>query len=167
MKQTFGLLAGVSLFLCAASNTHADTVKAIGASSILDAQRTLSETTSVFFDADSQPHTPSNPTTSTLIVPVAVGPLLNADRQDDPDVSVPTPAASQAPPDNVPVDPPMPTIGSSSAVSVLVALGLAPQLQESGPSTPTFANPLPPAILLFGTALVGLSVLGRRRLKQR
>ncbi len=167
MKQTLGLLAGVSLFLCAASNTHADTVKAIGASSILDAQRTLSETTSVFFDADSQPHTPSNPTTSTLIVPVAVGPLLNADRQDDPDVSVPTQAASQAPPDNVPVDPAMPTISSSSAVSVLVALGLAPQLQESGPSTPTFANPLPPAILLFGTALVGLSVLGRRRLKQR
>jgi hypothetical protein len=165
MKQTFGLLAGVSLFLCAASNTHADTVKAIGASSILDAQRTLSETTSVFFDADSQPHTPSNPTTSTLIIPVAV-PLLNADRQDGPDVSVPTQAAPQAPPDNVPVDPPMPTIGSSSAVSVLVALGLAPQLQESGPSTPTFANPLPPAILLFGTALVGLSVLGRGRLKQ-
>ena len=165
MKPTFGLLAGVSLFLCAASNTHADTVKAIGASSILDAQRTLSETTSVFFDADSQPHTPSNPTTSTLIVPVAVGPLLNTDRQDDPDASVPTQTASQAPPDNA-VGPPTPTIGSSSAVSVLVALGLAPQLQESAPSTPTFANPLPPAILLFGTALVGLSVLGRRRLKQ-
>ena len=91
MKQTFGLLAGVSLFLCAASNTHADTVKAIGASSILDAQRTPSETTSVFFDAVSRPHTPSNPTTSTLIVPVAVGPLLNTDRQDDPDASVPTP----------------------------------------------------------------------------
>ena len=144
MKQTLGLLAGVSLFLCAASNTHADTVKAIGASSISDAQRTLSETTNVFFDADSQPHTPSNPTTSPLIVPVAVGPLLNTDRQDDPDASVPT-AASQAPPDNA-VGPPMPTIGGSSAVSVLVALGLAPQLQESGPSTPTFANPLPPAI---------------------
>lgn len=167
MKQTFGLLAGVSLFLCAASNTHADTVKAIGASSILDAQRTLSETTSVFFDANSQPHTPSNPTTSTLIVPVAVGTLLNATRQDDPDASVPTQAVSQAPPDNASVGPPMPTTGSSGAVSVLVALGLAPQLQESGPSTPTFANPLPPTMLLFGTALVGLSVLGRRRLKQR
>ena len=51
MKQTFGLLVGISLFLCAASNTHADTVKAIGASSVLEAQRTLSETTSVFFDA--------------------------------------------------------------------------------------------------------------------
>ena len=96
---------------------------------------------------------------------MAVGPLLNTDRQDDPDASVPTQTASQAPPDNA-VGPLTPTIGSSSAVSVLVALGLAPQLQESGPSTPTFANPLPPAILLFGTALVGLSVLGRRRLKQ-
>jgi hypothetical protein len=104
MKQTLGLLAGVSLFLCAASNTHADTVKAIGASSILDAQRTPGETTNVFFDADSQPHTPSNPTTSTLIVAVAVGPLLNAGRQDDPDASVPTQAASQAPSDSRPTD---------------------------------------------------------------
>jgi hypothetical protein len=110
----------------------------------------------------------SNPTTSTLTVPVAIGRLFNPDRPDGPGANVPTQVATNSPPDNVPVDPPMPAIGGdSNTAMVLVALGLMQQLQESGASVPSFANPLPPAFLLFGTALVGLSVLGRRRLKQR
>jgi len=129
MKQTFGLLVGASLFLCAVSNTHADTLKLIGASSM---QLTSSETTSVFFDANSQARAPSNPTTSAMIVPVADEPLFNADRQDEPTASVPSQAAANSPPDNVLAAMPA-NGGNSSAVLVLAALGIAPQLQESGP----------------------------------
>jgi hypothetical protein len=169
MKQTtFGWIAGVNLLLCAASNSHADTVKVIGASSSISAaELTPNEMASVFFDANPQPHTPSNPTTSTLIVPVEVGPSSNANGQNDHAAEAPIQSAANSPPGNVPIDPPMPASGhDSNATQTAAALGLIPQREESSASVPSFSNPLPPAFVLFGTALVGLSVLTRRRVKR-
>lgn len=168
MKQTTFGWVGVGLLLCAASNSHADTVKVIGASSsISDAERTPNELASVFFDANSQPHTPSNPTTSTLIVPVEVGPSSNANGQNDPAAEAPILIAANSSPDNVPVDRPMPASGHDlNATQTAAALGLIPQVEEPSASVPSFSNPLPPAFVVFGTALVGLCLLTRRRVKR-
>jgi len=146
-KPTFGcIIATIAFFLV--PNAHAVTT------TITDRQLTPNETTNIFFDDDFQPHTPSNPTTSMLVVPVAVGRPSGADEVNE--------HVSNAH-NNVPTD--IPGGDVSQSVLTAVALGLIPQPSQSEPSVPSFSNPLPPAILLFGTALVGLLVAGRRRLK--
>jgi hypothetical protein len=150
-RPTLGCAAATTA--CLVLNAHADTIDVS-----IERQLTPNETTNVVFNADSQPHTPANPTTSTLIVPVAVGPGAHDAIGESSQIS------SNVLRNNTPIEPPTPPVGDvSEVVLTAVALGVIPQPQQSGPSVPVSSNPLPPASLLFGTALMALFLLGRRR----
>ena len=163
-KPAFGcIVATIALFTV--PNAQADTVTKFDVS-MSGRQLTPNETTNIFFGADSQSHMPANPTTGMLIVPVVVGRSFEADESNTHAGDAPTEISSNVEHENVPATN-LPS-GDSAAVLSAVALGLIPtQPQQSDPSEPNLANPLPPTLLLFATALIGLLGIGRGRLKSR
>jgi len=163
-KLAFGcIVATIALFTV--PNAQADTVTKFDVS-MSGRQLTPNETTNIFFGADSQSHMPANPTTGMLIAPVAVGRSFKADESNTHagTSEAPTEISSNVEHENVPATN-LPS-GGSAAVLSAVALGLIPtQSQQSDPSEPNLANSLPPTLLLFATALIGLLGIGRGRLK--
>lgn len=140
-KPTFGCIIA-TIVLCLVSNAHADTMTKFDVP-IAARQLTLNDTTNIVFDDDSQFH---------MVAPAAVGHSSGTGEINEHDANAH---------DNVPTN--NPGGGTSGVVLTALALGLIPQPQQSESSVPSFTNPLPPAIVLFGTALVGLLATVRLR----
>src|SRR5262245_40437635 len=137
-KPAFGCIVATIAFFTV-PNAQADTVTKFDVSM----QLAPNETTNIFFDVDSQSHMPANPTPGRLIVRVVVWRSFEADESNTHAGDAPTEISSNVEHENVPAIN-LPS-GGSAAVLSAVALGLIPtQPQQSDPSEPNLANPLPP-----------------------